>query len=180
MGRARSAHASGAGGVRPAVDAVVGLGGNLGETAATLSAARRALCGIAQTTLVAASSLYRTAPIGGQRQPDYLNAVCRLQTTLTPEGLADALFAIERRLGRVRTGVRNEPRAIDIDLLYYEGVVREGPALSLPHPRLQERAFVLYPWVEIMPDFRIPGLGALADLGQAVRDQRVERLDRQW
>ena len=166
--------------MRPAVDAIVGLGGNLGDTAATLSAAREALSGLPQTTLVAASSLYQTAAIGGQRQPDYLNAVCRLQTALTPEGLADALFAIEKRLGRVRTGVRNEPRAIDIDLLYYEGVIREDPALRLPHPRLQERAFVLYPWVEIMPDFRIPGLGALAELGQVVRDQRVERLDRQW
>jgi 2-amino-4-hydroxy-6-hydroxymethyldihydropteridine diphosphokinase len=166
--------------VPPAVDAIVGLGGNLGETAAILGRARHALSGLPQTTLVAASSLYRTAPIGGQRQPDYLNAVCRLQTALTPEGLADALFAIERRLGRVRTGVRNEPRAIDIDLLYYEGVIREDPTLRLPHPRLQERAFVLYPWREIMPDFRIPGLGALADLGQAVCDQRVERLDRQW
>ena len=164
----------------PAVDAIVGLGGNLGETAAILGRARQALSGLPQTILVAASSLYRTAPIGGQRQPDYLNAVCRLQTALTPEGLADALFAIERRLGRVRTGVRNEPRAIDIDLLYYEGVIREDPTLRLPHPRLQERAFVLYPWREIMPDFRIPGLGALADLGQAVCDQRVERLDRQW
>ena len=166
--------------MRPAVDAIVGLGGNLADTAATLSAAREAISGLPQTTLVAASSLYQTAAIGGQRQPDYLNAVCRLQTALTPEGLADALFAIEKRLGRVRTGVRNEPRAIDIDLLYYEGVIREDPALRLPHPRLQERAFVLYPWVEIMPDFRIPGPGALADLGQAVRDQRVERLDRQW
>ena len=166
--------------MRPAVDAIVGLGGNLGETAATLSAARRALSGLAQTTLVAASSLYRTAPIGGRQQPDYLNAVCRLQTALTPEGLADGLFAIERRLGRVRTGVRNEPRAIDVDLLYYEGVTQKDPALSLPHPRLQERAFVLYPWMEIMPDFRIPGLGALADLARAVRDQQVERLDRRW
>ncbi len=166
--------------MRPAVDAVVGLGGNLGETAATLSAARQALSDLAQTTLVAASSLYRTAPIGGQRQPDYLNAVCRLRTALTPEGLADGLFAIERRLGRVRTGVRNEPRAIDVDLLYYEGVTQTDPVLSLPHPRLQERAFVLYPWMEIMPDFCIPGLGALADLARAVRDQQVERLDRRW
>ncbi|WP_298135509.1 2-amino-4-hydroxy-6-hydroxymethyldihydropteridine diphosphokinase [Acidiferrobacter sp.] len=166
--------------MRSAVDAIVGLGGNLGETAATLSAAREALSGLAHTTLVAASSLYRTAPMGGPDQPDYLNAVCRLQTALAPEGLAAALFAVERRLGRIRTGLRNEPRVIDIDLLYYEGVVCEGPALILPHPRLRERAFVLYPWAEIMPDFCIPKLGALADLRRAVRDQRVERLERPW
>lgn len=178
--RPRSARAGGAGGAQPAVDAIVGLGANLGEAAATLSAARRALAGVPETTLAACSSLYRTAPIGWEHQPDFLNAVCRLETALAPEVLADALFAIERRLGRVRSGLRNGPRAIDIDLLYYEGAVREDPALRLPHPRLQERAFVLYPWAEIMPAFRIPGLGALADLCRRVEGQRVERLEVQW
>ncbi|MHB1512446.1 MAG: 2-amino-4-hydroxy-6-hydroxymethyldihydropteridine diphosphokinase [Acidiferrobacter sp.] len=166
--------------MRQAAEAVVGLGANEGDTVATLSAARRALAELPATCLAATSSLYRTAPIGWTDQPDFLNAVCLLRTALAPEVLAEALFDLERTLGRVRVGVRNGPRVIDIDLLYYEGVTRDGPTLTLPHPRLHERAFVLYPWAEIVPGFRIPGLGALDDLRRAVQDQRAERLAIKW
>ncbi len=158
----------------------MGLGANEGDTVAALSAARRALADLPTTRLAATSSLYRTAPVGWAHQPDFLNGVCLLRTALAPEVLGEALFDLERTLGRVRTGVRNGPRVIDIDLLYYEGVRRDGPTLTLPHPRLHERAFVLYPWAEIMPGFRIPGLGALDDLCRAVQDQRVERLEITW
>ncbi len=180
MGKPRSGRAGDAGGAPRALEAVVGLGANEGDTISALSAARRALAGLPATTLAASSSLYQTAPIGWEDQPDFLNAVCLLRTGLAPELLAEALFDLERVLGRVRTGVRNGPRAIDIDLLYYEGVVRDGPALTLPHPRLHERAFVLYPWAEIMPGFRIPGLGTLDDLCLGVQGQKVERLETKW
>lgn len=180
MGKPRSGRAGDAGDALPAAEAVVGLGANEGETIAALAAARHALAALPDTTLAAASSLYRTAPIGREDQPDFLNGVCLLKTRLAPEVLAQALFDLERTLGRVRTGVRNGPRVIDIDLLYYEGVVRDEPALTLPHPRLHERAFVLYPWAEIMPGFRIPGRGALSDLCRVVQDQRVERLETKW
>lgn len=179
-GKAKSGHADGAGAGRPAVDAVVGLGANLGDTVAALTAAREALAALPATLLVKASSLYRTAPVGYSDQPDFLNAVCWFKTGLGPWAFAEAVFALERDLGRVRTGVRNGPRVIDIDLLYFGGACEPGPILQLPHPRFHERAFVLYPWREIMPDFGVPGVGRIADLCAAVQDQRTERLEMRW
>ncbi|MHB8255056.1 MAG: 2-amino-4-hydroxy-6-hydroxymethyldihydropteridine diphosphokinase [Acidiferrobacter sp.] len=180
MARARSV-AGASGGVEPqVVDAVIGLGANLGDTQATLTSARLALQGLPETVLVRSSSLYRTAPVGFAEQPDFLNAVCWLKTGLSAPALAAELFALERALGRVRTALRDGPRVIDLDLLYYEGVMGGDPELHLPHPRLHERAFVLYPWAEIMPDFWVPGLGALSDLCARVRGQRAERLHLVW
>lgn len=164
----------------PGVDVIVGLGANLGDIIATLSAARRGLGALPGTSLIQASSLYRTAPVGREAQPDFVNAVCWLKTTRPAADWAAGMFALERGLGRVRTGPRDEPRVIDLDLLYYEGVVAEGPELSLPHPRLHQRAFVLYPWVEIMPGFVLPGRGALMDLCHRLRGQRIERMDVAW
>jgi len=180
MNRARSAVGASVGAEPRVVDAVVGLGANLGDAVATLTAARRALRALPETSLVRSSSLYRTAPVGFQDQPDFLNAVCWLKTALLAPVLAAELFALERALGRVRTAVRDGPRVIDLDLLYYEGVASDGPDLHLPHPRLHERAFVLYPWVEIMPDFTVPGHGALRDLCGQAQGQRVERLQTVW
>jgi len=167
-------------GVLPAADVVVGLGANLGETTQSLAAARAGLVAFPQTVLVRCSSLYRTAPMGHEDQPDFLNAVCWFKTRLAPATFAQALFALEEALGRVRTGIANGPRLIDLDLLYYEGVTLSTPDLKLPHPRLHERAFVLYPWVEVMPEFTVPGYGALTDLCRRVRGQRVLRLETVW
>ncbi len=161
-------------------DAVVGLGANLGDPLATLSAARAALAVLSETTLVRCSSIYKTAPVGFLDQPDFLNAVCWLKTALTAERLAAELFALEGRLGRVRTDLRNGPRTVDLDLLFYEGVSCARPDLELPHPRLHERAFVLYPWLEIMPGFVLPEHGPLRELCRGVPGQRVERLEAVW
>lgn len=180
MGKRRSVPGVGDESAPQGVDVVVGLGANLGDTVSTLSAARRALAVLPGTRLIRASSLYRTAPVGGGVQPDFLNAACWLKTTLAATEWAAAVFALERGLGRVRTGVRDGPRVIDLDLLYYEGVEVAGPELFLPHPRLHERAFVLYPWIEIMPGFTVPGRGALVDLCQRVRGQRAERMEGAW
>ncbi len=180
MNEARNARAGAAGVAHPAHDAIVGLGANIGDPAARLSAARQALAALPDTVLMRASSLYRTAPVGYTEQPDFLNAVCWLKTDLAPAALAAALFALEQRLGRVRGALRDGPRVIDLDLLYYEGVESEGPNLRLPHPRLHERAFVLYPWAEILPDFRIPGQGVVRELCAGVEGQRVERLPGAW
>lgn len=155
--------------------AYVALGANLGDPAATVRAAFAALNEIAATRVLAASSLYRTAPLGLKNQPDFVNAVAALDTGLAPLELLDALFAVEARFGRVRS-VKNAPRTLDLDLLLYGDQQLDLPGLTLPHPRLTERAFVLAPLAEIAPDLSIPGHGRLADLLLAVAGQRIERL----
>jgi len=155
--------------------AYVALGSNLESPAEQV---RRALDGIAAlpaTRLVAASSLYRTAPVGYADQPDFVNAVACVDTTLTPQALLAALLALEAEFGRVRS-FRNAPRVLDLDLLLYEGVESADDALTLPHPRMHERAFVMVPLSEIAPDCVIPGHGAAADLASALDKGGIERL----
>ena len=128
----------------------VGLGANLGDAAATVQAAFDALDALPGTHCVARSSLYRTAPVDAAG-PDYLNAVAELRSMLEPELLLAALQALEARFGRERP-YRHAPRTLDLDLLLY-GVRRIAtPTLTLPHPRLHERAFVVTPLAEIAPD----------------------------
>lgn len=110
----------------------------------------------------ARSRLWRTAPVPASDQPDYLNAVARLDTTLGPEALLAEMLAVERELGRER-GVRWGPRTIDLDLLAYEDVIRDAPDLTLPHPRLVGRAFVLLPLAEAAPGWRHPVLGVTVE-----------------
>lgn len=161
-----------------AVQAFVALGANLGDPVATVRAALAALAGLEATRLVAASSLYRTAPVGLKDQPDFINAVAHLEVD---ESVASAstflvrLFAIEADFGRVRS-VRNAPRTLDLDLLLFGAETVASPGLTLPHPRLTERAFVLAPLAEIAPDLEIPGHGRVAELLAGVADQRIERL----
>jgi 2-amino-4-hydroxy-6-hydroxymethyldihydropteridine diphosphokinase len=154
--------------------AFVGLGANLGDPQATLASARAALAALPSTRLVRASSLYRSASIGAAG-PDYLNAVVELRTTLGPDALLAALQRIEALHGRERP-YPNAPRTLDLDLLAYGAVRRATPALTLPHPRLHERAFALLPLAEIAPALRLPGLGRAADLLPAVASQRVDKL----
>ncbi|MGD0580048.1 MAG: 2-amino-4-hydroxy-6-hydroxymethyldihydropteridine diphosphokinase [Bryobacteraceae bacterium] len=150
-------------------EVLVGLGSNLGDKEENLRRAVECLTGYhvdaadgepsaAPARLIAASSLYRTAPVGRLDQDWFFNAAVRLETTLSPGRFLQAALAIERRLGRVRT-VRNGPRLIDLDILLWEDLVLEECGLVIPHPRLHERLFVLEPLAEIAPGARHPLLG---------------------
>lgn len=158
----------------PVTGVWVGLGANLGEAEATLRATLLALAELPQTTLRRHSSLYRTAPIdaGG---PDYLNAVAELHTALAPLALLDALQALELAHGRERP-YRNAPRTLDLDVLLWGDRCIQHPRLSVPHPRLHERAFVLMPLAELAPDLVIPGVGLLRECLAGVAEQRIQRL----
>lgn len=155
--------------------AFVGIGANLGDAVAQVRGAIGALAALAGTRLVAASSLYRTAPVGHADQPDFINAAVLLETALAPRALLAALQAIEAGAGRVRT-FKDAPRVLDLDLLLYGGAVIAEPGLAVPHPRLQGRAFALAPIVEIDPECEIPGRGRASDLLARLVGQRVERI----
>ena len=155
--------------------AYVALGANIGDAAATIRDAFAALAAIEGVALRRASSLYRTAPVGLAHQPDFINAAACVETELAPEALLAALLATEARFGRVRAG-KNGPRTLDLDLLLYADRVLETPSLTLPHPRLHLRAFVLAPLAEIAPDLAIPGRGTVAAWLPAVALQDIERL----
>lgn len=158
-----------------ATTAYVGLGANLGDLAATLRAALAALATLPDSRLVTVSGAWRSAPVdaGG---PDFLNAVARLETALAPLALLNALQAIELAHGRERP-YRHAPRTLDLDLLLHGDRLLETPRLTLPHPRLHERAFVLRPLLELAPELALPGLGPLAGHLPRVADQRIERLN---
>lgn len=157
------------------IAAYVGIGSNQGDARAHVLAAFDELARLPDTRLAARSSLYRSAPVDAPGQPDYVNAVAALDTELSAAQLLDALQGIERRHGRERP-YPNAPRTLDLDLLTYGEMVLDSPLLTLPHPRMHQRAFVLQPLVEIDPRAEIPGRGAAAALLAACRGQRVERL----
>lgn len=156
------------------VQAWIGLGANLGDARATITRAIAEVGRLPQTRLAALSSLYRSAPIDANG-PDFLNAVARVETALGPHALLDALQEIERSHGRLRP-YRNAPRTLDLDLLAWDDTRIDDSRLTLPHPRLHQRAFVLEPLLEIAPGLRLPGLAGLDELRDACRDQRIERL----
>lgn len=158
------------------VVAYIGLGSNLGDSVATLSAAASALAAMPETELLNSASLYKSAPVGTDKQPDYINSVCGLKTTLAPEELLLRLLDIERSFGRQRSGRLGESRTLDLDLLLYGNQSMGTDQLTLPHPRLHERAFVLYPLSEVAPDLVIPGHGPVAELLRNCQHQRIERL----
>ena len=153
----------------------IALGANLGNPVVTVNAAIIALRGLAHTEFVTASSLYRTAPVGLKNQPDFINAVVELVAVSSAPTLLESLFPIEARFGRQRS-VRNAPRTLDLDLLLYGDAVSDDPQLTLPHPRLHERAFVLAPLAEIAPQLAISGRGTVAELLLRCRDQQIERI----
>ena len=156
--------------------AYVGMGANLGDPRAQLLAAWDALGRIPDTHVIARSSLYRSAPMGYANQPAFLNCVAKLETTLPPQGLLTRLQAIEKDLGRVRS-FANAPRIIDLDLLLYGTETLATPDLTLPHPRMHERAFVLMPLLELDPGAIVPGRGKAAELLHECAGQPIERLD---
>lgn len=158
-----------------AVRVYLGLGSNLQTPHAQLQRALQALASIPDTRLLDCSPLYRSAPMGPQDQPDYLNAVAMLDTRLSPEDLLDALQAIENRQGRERKQ-RWGARTLDLDILLYGQQQINTPRLVVPHPGMAERNFVLYPLADLNPELHIPGLGKLADLRKACPKAGLERL----
>lgn len=155
--------------------ACVALGSNLGDSRRQVLDAVAALAHLAGTRVLARSPLYRTPPWGVLEQPPFVNAAALLDTRLEAHALLDALLAIEQRAGRVRD-VRNGPRTLDLDLLHMDGVQLHDERLTLPHPRIAERAFVLLPLADIAPDLLLPGQGRVADLLAAVDTQGCECL----
>jgi len=151
--------------------AYVALGANLGTREATLRRAVARLDARDDTVVVALSQLRETEPVGLLDQPRFLNGVVVLDTDLGPRELLGALLEIERELGRVRDGARNGPRPIDLDLLLYDGETVDEPRLTLPHPRLHERRFVLEPLADIDPTLAVPGRGTVAQLLAALDDR---------
>ena len=155
--------------------AYVGIGSNLGESIAQVESAFEHLDRIRETKLRAASSLYRSTPVGYARQPDFVNAIAVLETALPAGELLAELQKIEARHGRERS-FPNAPRTLDLDLLLYGQEIVDRPGLTVPHPRMHQRGFVLKPLLEIAPDIEIPGIGAAKARLGACGDQRVEKI----
>jgi 2-amino-4-hydroxy-6-hydroxymethyldihydropteridine diphosphokinase len=156
--------------------AVLALGSNLGHRRDILQGALDAIEGIDHVCVTAASPVYETAPVGGPQQPDYLNAVLLVTTSLPSRELLDRLHEVEAAFDRVRL-VRWGPRTLDIDVVTVAGERSDDPELTLPHPRAHERAFVLAPWHDADPDAVLPGHGAVADLLAAVGEAGIRRSD---
>jgi 2-amino-4-hydroxy-6-hydroxymethyldihydropteridine diphosphokinase len=144
--------------------AYVALGSNLGDSRQRVLDAMEAMSSLPDTRVLARSRLYRTPPWGVLEQPPFVNAAVSLQTTLAPHALLDGLLAIERAAGRSRDGERWGPRILDLDLLYMEGLQLDDARLTLPHPRIAERAFVLLPLHDIAPTLVLPGQGRVDEL----------------
>jgi 2-amino-4-hydroxy-6-hydroxymethyldihydropteridine diphosphokinase len=155
--------------------AFIGLGSNLEDPRSQLQRAFDELDGLPETRLVAHSSLYRSAPLGYPDQPEFVNAVAKVATALTPQALLQALLQIEHEHGRERT-FRNAPRTLDLDVLLYDDMQLHEHGLTLPHPQMHLRAFVLQPLLEIAPDAAIPGMGPARQALQNCSDQVLEKL----
>lgn len=155
--------------------AFIGLGSNLEDPRSQLQRAFDELDGLPETRLVARSSLYRSAPLGYPDQPEFVNAVAEIATALTPQTLLQALLQIEHRHGRERT-FRNAPRTLDLDVLLYDDTQLHEHGLTIPHPQMHLRAFVLQPLLEIAPDAGIPGMGRARQALQNCTNQMLEKL----
>ena len=148
--------------------AYVGIGSNIDEPVRQVALAFEALAQLADCRLVLRSRLYRSKPLGDIPQPDFVNAAAGLLTRLPCRTLLELLQATETGLGRTRPAQRWGPRRIDLDLLVYDGLRVSEPGLTVPHPGLAERAFVLAPLADLAPDLHVPGLGIVRDLLNAV------------
>ena len=155
------------------------LPGNLDCPASQVVRGFQSISDLPHTKLVKQSSLYQSAPVGYDTQqlasvPDFINAVVEISTQLSPDELLDALLHIEQLAGRERPFL-NAPRVLDCDLLHYENTVRNTQKLTLPHPRMQERAFVLLPLAEIAPEFIIPNHGSVVELSKQCQNQLIKK-----
>ena len=156
--------------------ALIALGGNVGEVRATFEKAIANICGMTQAALLARSSDYATPPWGDEKQARFVNACIEIETSLDPHALLFTLHKIEKKFGRDRSReTRWGPRTLDLDLIAYDDVTLDRPELTLPHPRLFERAFVLVPLSEIAPDRVIAGRGIKAALA-GLSTEGIERL----
>jgi 2-amino-4-hydroxy-6-hydroxymethyldihydropteridine diphosphokinase len=153
------------------VRAWIGLGGNRDNSATLLDRSLNLLSTIPGIEVMRASRQYRSPPWGPVEQPDFVNAVAELRTELEPLPLLQQLLGLERRLGRDRSDVRWGPRSIDLDLLTYDDLTMQSAELTLPHPNMHLRAFVLVPLLELEPRFVIPGVGPALDLLQVIDPQ---------
>ncbi len=159
--------------------AYIGLGANQGEVIESLKAALDSLRSLEQSELIAVSPFYKSAPVEATGA-DYLNAVAQLDTSLEPYALLLHLLDIELMLGRKRRGLgqkKNAPRNVDLDLLLLGDMIIQSTPLTLPHPRLHQRAFVLKPLLDLAPDIRVPGQGSASTFLETVSDQRIELLE---
>ena len=148
--------------------AYVALGANLGDRERTLQAAVAALGEEDGIEVVAVSTLRETEPVGVGEQPRYLNGAVALETTLTARELLERLLAVEQRFGRVRIAGEHGPRTLDLDLLLYGDEELDEPGLTVPHPRLHDRRFVLEPLAELAPGLVVPGRGDMESLLRGV------------
>ncbi|HEY9132791.1 MAG TPA: 2-amino-4-hydroxy-6-hydroxymethyldihydropteridine diphosphokinase [Dyella sp.] len=156
--------------------AYVGLGSNLGDSRQLVLDAMDALENLPGARPVGRSRLYRTPPWGLLEQPPFINAAMAVETPMAPLELLDAMLAIERAAGRIRDGERWGPRTLDLDLLHVEGFVLHDPRLTLPHPRIAERAFVLLPLNELAPDLELADQGRIAEMLAAVDSSQCQLL----
>lgn len=156
--------------------AVIALGSNLAEPARQVRAALSVLEAHPQIQIEKTSSLYVTAPVGYDDQPDFVNAVCSVRTSLDGVSLLAVLNRIEADFGRERT-FRNAPRTLDLDIIDFDGISSNDPHLTLPHPRAHERSFVMKPLAEILPDFVLGGHGRAADLAAALGEEGIRLLE---
>jgi 2-amino-4-hydroxy-6-hydroxymethyldihydropteridine diphosphokinase len=157
------------------IRAYIALGANLGDPLAQVRQSVVELGALPQTRLMQCSSFYLSAPVNAEG-PDFVNAVAAVDTRLPASVLLQSLLDIENRHGRARD-YRNAPRTLDLDLLLYDGLICSEPGLTLPHPRMHERMFVLLPLLEISPACRIPGRGRVGDWLERCRDQVLKRVD---
>lgn len=148
------------------VTVYIGLGSNLSDPVQQVSQACVEIAALKQVQLIKTSSLYHSPPMGPTDQPDYINAVAEIATSLTPHELLGGLQAIENKHGRNRTVQRWSARTLDLDILLYGEKVINSESLVIPHLGLYERAFVLYPLIEIAPELLVPGYGSISELVQ--------------
>ncbi|MDH5545798.1 MAG: 2-amino-4-hydroxy-6-hydroxymethyldihydropteridine diphosphokinase [Gammaproteobacteria bacterium] len=153
----------------------LGIGSNLGDSIETLRRALAELAANPKINIIQCSPIYRSRPLADMDQPDYVNGVVECASTLTPLEMLDACQSVEEKLGRVRTAERWQPRTLDIDILAFDAMLIKNSRLSVPHPGIVERDFVLYPWNDIAPDFQVPLLGTVRELKQACEDRGLER-----
>lgn len=158
------------------VRAFIGLGSNLQDPLLQVKKALASLTALPQTRVIRHSSLYRSAPVGYDNQPDFINAVAEIETQLPAHTLLKQLLSLEAAQGRERP-FPNAPRILDLDLLLYNAKVMNDPELTLPHPRMHMRGFVLLPLAEIAPDIEIPGHGKAAELAGQYANEGTERIE---
>jgi len=159
------------------VEAIIALGGNLGDVPANFASSREHLGKINGLILLDSSSLYQSPPVGPPEQPDYLNAAVVLDASMTAEALLRHLQSIEDQHGRIRSPERWGPRTLDLDLIAYDDTLMQTAQLTLPHPRMHERMFVLQPLCDIRPDWRHPALQRTArELMDALAAQGISPL----